>query len=104
MKAYMAFDADAGSGEGAYLVIAGNIKQAKPMAWPILNSWVTESYTRVKVKVMRGAEWRLYPKDLEALKSGKAQVIESPETCPGCDTWGNDILENGYCENCEEEK
>lgn len=99
----MAYDADAGSSEGACLVIASNLKQAKPMAWPILSSWGTESYTRVVVRLMRDAESRLFPRDLAALQAGQAKAIETPETCPGCEMWGNTIMENGYCENCADD-
>lgn len=103
MKAYMAYDADNGASQGACLILAENLKKAKALAWPVISCWGTEDFTRMRVHLMKDAEARLFPKDLAALQEGIPKAIETPECCPGCEMWGNTIMENGYCENCADD-
>lgn len=95
MKAYMAYDRNLGSGEGAMLVFANTAKEAKKVSYGLgwFNSdWIDWVATLIKD----------LPEHLKKLDDGSVQTIESPQVCKSCECWGGHILEGG-CSLCVEE-
>ena len=98
MKAYMGFDREGGSECGACLIFAANSREARKLAWPILDSWFDDAQW-----IHCAVRWlRELPKHLKKSDTGKPRVIESPPLCPRCEMWGGE-LKNGMCSLCEDE-
>ena len=102
LKAYMAFDREAGSSEGAALVFAHNVQEARKVAFPVLSGWGTE-FLDVAARHLDDAH-HLKSANPEKLAAGIPHVIESPKVCAGCEQWGEDLTESDYCEACEDER
>jgi len=100
LNIYMAFDRQAGSEEGACLVFAKTVKDARKLAYPIIHDWLGTEYIDIAARRLRNKQF-LYE---EARYENKAHVIESPKTCNMCGFWGNsEIGEDGYCNDCREQ-
>lgn len=96
MRAYIAFEAG-DPHEGAALVFAENLREAKRKAWRNIG-WLDCDYVDLRVRL---ADWGQdeYLRRLHA-EYGK-DVIDDPPTCPVCETWGAPMRPDGTgCENC----
>jgi len=105
LKTYMAFSREAGSAEGAILVVAANSRQAKKMAWAS-NTFIRDicgsEYIDLVVRWIK-SDWVVFPlADQDRLKSGVPHVIESPEYCRSCETWGCGLTQDRLCACCNE--
>lgn len=49
MKTYMRYDGNLGSEEGAILIFAGNIKEAKRLAVPVIQDFFDSDYIAIRV-------------------------------------------------------
>ncbi len=97
MKMYMGFNSFYGKNEAACLVFANTAKEAKKIAFPVIENWFGGGWLEVKIKMLRDSE---YLKSLST--SALPHVIEFPETCPKCELWGTGEIVNGSCSNCKE--
>lgn len=98
MNIYMGFDSYQGAEEGACLIFADTEREAKNLAYPIINSWYDTEKEEVGAKIMIGHDY------LKAMGiSELPHVIESPDICPKCELWGSGEIINGSCEKCKEE-
>jgi len=97
LKAYMAHDGH--PEEGAVLVFAHDAREAKKIAWPVLSGWDVEEYIHVRVNLLRDKSFLYDLKRSEDIP----HVIDNPTTCKGCELWGDELDNRGYCEYCAEE-
>lgn len=104
MRAYMAYCRLCGSQEGAALVFAHSVKEAKRIAWPVIHSWgLTDEYIDLAVRWLNGDDYLFEDADQEKLANGVAHVIESPTACRHCERWGRELNHDGVCEQCFDE-
>lgn len=103
MNIYMGYVED--PREGAVLIFACSVREAKLLAWPILRSWFQVDYIDVSVRLVKDSEYLYAEADQEKLALDKPHVIESPRTCEDCKLWGvSELNEEGYCNDCQDER
>jgi len=103
LKPYMGYSREAGSFEGAVLIFAHGIKEAKVLAWKEMRYDIVEDYMDVAVNRLWEKDWLFKDADQEKLKQGIAHVVISPTGCRSCELWGEELNDEGYCPDCEEE-
>jgi hypothetical protein len=106
MKAYMAHSHVAQPCEGAILIFANSLKEAKKLAWgshTFLNEICDEDYTDMRVKWLKGKDYifeQIPDWSKELLKENKSHIVESPNSCETCHHWGLKLNKSGLCEEC----
>lgn len=106
LKPYMAYDNLAGSSEGAILVFAHNHREAKKIAWAapsFLHEITDGEYINLRVGHQRKSEYLFKEANQEKLITNIPHIIECPTCCKGCEYWGFELNEQGYCETCAED-
>jgi hypothetical protein len=105
LKPYMASGGE--PQDGAILVFAHNIKEAKKVAWSS-NSFLSDvcdsEYINLRVVYLKESPHLFTEGDKEKLLDGTPHIIETPATCKDCNLWGYELDEDGYCEFCAESK
>ena len=96
---YMGFSRACGPAEGAVLIFANTARQARAVGFRGMFAYITDEYTDVGVLRLRGKPW------LEKqARSALPHVIEEPEYCKTCMTWGgSEIDKAGLCDDCRKE-
>lgn len=106
LKPYMGYSVSAGSLEGAVLVFAHNIKEAKRLAWPILSSWYCDDFVDMGVHFIKDGSYlfdQVQGWSKEKIKTNTSHVVDCPPTCKSCGYWGvGEFNKNGICSDCEE--
>ena len=102
MKPYMAYSREGGSREGACLVFAHTVKEAKKEAWADVHLYFTDEYTDMAITLIKDAEYLFEQADPEKLATDVPHVIFAPLSCSACELWGNKLNDEGLCENCVE--
>ncbi len=101
LKPYSAYSRCAGPCEGAVLVFAHTVQEARIIAWN--TSWLSDmcddEWIDLAASKLESNLWIM-----KQATSEEPHVIESPVTCEGCLMWGYDLDENGICESCREER
>jgi hypothetical protein len=98
LKPYMAYSRAGGSHEGAFLVFAHNIKEAKRVGWPALHELICEDYIDMAIRLLKGDHLYL-DANKEKLAADIAHVIDSPTSCKRCETWGEPLDSEGVCQD-----
>jgi hypothetical protein len=102
MKAYMGWDGEIGSEEGALLIFVHSIKEAKKIGGPIIRGWFDGEFIDTRIKWLKDKPHLFKDNaDPAKLKADIAHVVESPRSCIRCELWGLPINEDGICEECE---
>ena len=104
LKPYMAFSREGGSLEGAVLVFAHNIKEAKPLAWREAKWEITEDYTDLGIRLIKNGAFLFKEADEAKLAADVAHVISDPTPCKDCELWGYPLNDAGYCEDCADDR
>ena len=101
----MVYSEDAGSNEGASLVFAKTVREAKVIGWKVLNGFFTDDYLDFRARLIKGSEHLFEEADREKLERNEPHVIEAPKGCERCEMWGmGKINDEGLCENCADEE
>ena len=106
LKPYMGYDNLGGPAEGAILIFAHNTKEAKRVGWQactFLHDICDCEYINMRVSYMKDSGYLLEDAKQDKLANNEPHVIESPTCCNGCEIWGYELNESGYCETCEED-
>jgi len=108
LKAYIGYSREGGSVEGAVLVFAHTVKEAKKIGWGTLAELFTDEYTDMAMDLIREKIDYLSEKNnqkwsIEKIKQDIPHVVNDPVCCKSCETWGYNLDEEGYCEDCAEE-
>jgi hypothetical protein len=101
LKPYMGYSRWDGPVEGAILIFAHSVREAKKIGCRDGN--ITDEYVDFAVNLIRYSPWLFKDANQEKLQSDTAHVIDSPTGCKRCELWGNEIGEDGLCEDCREE-
>ena|SRR5690349_18464993 len=100
MRPYMVHGGD--SRDGACLVFAHTVREARRVGFPILDNWECADWIDCRAELLRDKQHLFAEADQEKLAAGIAHAIESPKTCPNCELWGGELNENeNGCEFCE---
>ncbi len=100
LKPYMAFDGENGSSEGAALVFARTVTEAKAVAFPVLSGWGCD-FLDMRVRHIEDGAHLFADGNQEKLAAGIPHVIETPKSCERCELWGEVIYEDGICDTCK---
>ena len=101
LKPYMGYSREGGTVEGAVLIFAHNVKEAKRIAWPEISSFFTDEFTDMAVTLIKDgsflseqvAQW-----SKDKIAKDEPHVVDSPPSCKVCELWGNELNEVGLCE------
>ena len=102
----MGFSRENGPFEGAILIVASSIKEAKRIgAVDAVMSLFTDEYTDVALKWIRESEGikAVAPLgDQDKIKAGSPHIVTDPECCPECGLWGQGVDMSGDCLHCDQ--
>lgn len=103
MNAYMIYSRHAGPEEGAGLVFAHSVKEAKKVGWKQIGSDFTDDYLDLAVKIIRHSSWLFFDANPKLLSSDIPHSIDNPRSCMECGQWGQSpIGEDDLCEECRD--
>ena len=104
LNTYMIYSRGIGPEEGAALVFAHSVQEARKVGWHGIGSDLTDDYLDLTAKRLRNMDWIREEADATKLNNDIPHVIDSPKTCLRCQLWGVSPLDkDGYCENCQED-
>ena len=99
----MAFSRSGGPIEGAVLVFANTAREAKKVAFPVMDGDIWDGWIDLAVWWLQGDDNKhLFESegDKELLARGLAHVIDNPKSCNACERWGPEIMASGMCDKC----
>ena len=100
LKPYMVCSRTAGAAEGAILVFAHTVKEARKIGWK--TGWLKDlcdgEWIDLQAYKINSEPWIM-----KQAKSEEPHSIEIPETCHDCLMWGFELDEKGLCESCSED-
>ena len=103
LNAYMAFSRNAGSEEGAVLVFAHSVQEARVVGWKLTATELTDEYIDFGAKRIRHSPWLIKEAIQIKLLIDEPHVIDEPLCCAECGLWGQSpIGEDGFCEDCRD--
>jgi hypothetical protein len=104
LNTYMAFSRNAGPEEGAVLVFAHSVKEARKVGWNALSGDLTDEYIDFAIRRIRKSPWLFNEANDLKLANDEAHVIDNPKSCGHCGLWGIEPIGNdGFCDPCREE-
>jgi hypothetical protein len=104
LNTYMAFSRNNGPEEGAILVFAHSIQEARVVGWRAMPDELTDEYIDFGVRRIRKSPWLYNEANAIKLRNDEAHVIDNPISCDNCGMWGDEpIGKDGYCESCRDE-
>jgi rubrerythrin len=95
----MAYNRCTGPEEGAALVFANTVQEARKLVYSSKGNGYCpdfENFLDVAAKLIKGEEY------LDKLREKDVPHIVRPPVCDGCGFWGTGELANGLCPNCGE--
>jgi hypothetical protein len=101
LKTYMVFDRHNGTAEGASLVFAHSVQEARKVGWQALSCDFIGEYIDTAATLLRNMPWLF--EEAQGLKyaNDEAHVIVSPLSCSSCGYWGvSKIGCDGLCDDC----
>ena len=105
LKSYMGYSRGAGSEEGAVLIFAHSVKEARKVGWNKLGSDLTDEYIDFAARLIRKAPWLREEANAIKLANDEAHVIDNPKSCVECEKWGvYPIGEDELCEECRDDQ
>jgi len=106
LKPYMGYSRADGSREGAVLIFAHDIKEAKRIAFGVLSSWITDEYTDMAVTLIKNGSYlfeQVAQWSKDKIAKDEPHVVDSPPSCEVCERWGDELNEAGLCDGCQDE-
>lgn len=101
LNIYMGYSRAGGSSEGAVLIFAHTVKEAKKIGWYICSDMMVDEYIDMAVNRLRNEDYLYAQADQEKLDNSIAHVIDNPKICIECETWGSSpIGDDGFCDTC----
>lgn len=100
MKPYIAFSKAEGPQEGAVLVIANTVREAKKLAWG--QCWNVDEWIDLAVRLMRDVGIMKLANQSK-LTANEPHVVDSPLGCQSCGLWGAGVKSDGACCYCGEQ-
>jgi hypothetical protein len=102
MNIYMGYSRSLGAHEGAALIFAHSIREARAVGWRSCGALFTDEYIDFAATRIRNKSWLFGEAIREKLEQDKAHAVDDPRCCRECELWGvSPIGANGRCEDCE---
>lgn len=101
-RAYIAYSGYLTPADGAGLIFAHNVKEAKQLATKKLRGMIFEDWVELRVKWMKGDDHVFALGDLDKISAEVTHVVDSPLCCAGCELWGYPVNRDGICLGCGE--
>jgi len=98
MKAYMVYSRTAGSQEGAALVFAHTVREARIIGWHSCGWEITDEYIDLAARWLRDSPWLMSQK-----LGDEPHVIDAPKCCDVCQLWGRRPYTDRICCDCADE-
>lgn len=98
LKPYVAYSRYGSPSEGAILVIANTVQEARKLAWGFcwnVDEWIDQAATLIDRRHLSMA-------DTIKLQANEPHVIENPPHCISCLEWEHGITTDRLCCNCNE--
>ena len=103
MNTYMGYG-ESGPEEGAALIFAKTVKEAKKAFWQTCQGMMFEDYLEMRIKRMRKSDWLFAEADPRKIQASVPHVIDSPRSCQRCEHWGHTPIGiDGNCDDCRTE-
>ena len=104
LNTYMGFSRANGPEEGAILIFAHSVREARLVGWRMFGSDLTDEYTDFAAKRIRKSPWLKEEANGLKLANDEAHVIDNPNCCMECGLWGETpIGDDGLCEFCHDD-
>jgi len=104
MRAYMAYDAIAGSDVCALLVIAHRAHRARLLGFAELCRLLDSAeWKDARAEWIQDAAHLLALADPEKLARGESHIVANPPCCTSCELWGEPLNGDGMCPQCADD-
>jgi hypothetical protein len=101
LNTYMAYSRGAGPEEGAVLVFAHSVQEARTVGWKAFGSDLTDDYLDFAATRIRNSPWLYDEANAIKLANDEPHVIDSPKDCQECEQWGQSPIGiDGLCDEC----
>jgi len=101
LQAYMIYSRFLGPSEGAGLVFAHSVREARKVGWQRTSGDFTDDFLDFAAKRIRNSPWILGEANVNKLASDEPHVIDNPRSCSICEHWGHSPIGNDeLCEDC----
>ncbi len=101
LKPYMGYSQVAGAQEGAILIFAHTVREAKTIGYPAGNDLFLTDYIDFAVRLIKD-DYNFCDADKKLLAVDKPHVIDNPTSCKHCELWGFQLDSFGVCESCRD--
>ena len=103
LKPYMIYSAGAGPEEGAMLVFAHSVREARKIGWQQGGNDLTSEYIDLAANILRDCPWLYVEADQIKLLNDEPHLVWNIRFCEYCGQWGqSEIGEDGLCEECRD--
>ena len=84
------------------MIFAHTAREAKKVGFNGIGADISgDEFIDFGVLLIKDADWLWQEADEEKLLNDIPHVIDDPTVCKGCEVWGIELLENGYCLDCD---
>ena len=104
LKPYMGYSRFAGPEEGAMLIFAHTVVEARNIGWQEGGNLFTDEYIDFAAKLLRDVPWLMLEADQDKLVKDLSHSTIDPVLCKECEMWGEQIGDDGLCDECRTEQ
>lgn len=104
LKTYMVYSRFLTPSEGALLVFAHNVQEARVVGWQATSGAdLTDDYLDFGACAMKGRDWLFAEANQEKLSQDIPHLVWDIKSCDECEKWGHSpIGDDGLCDECRE--
>jgi hypothetical protein len=101
LNTYMGYSRGAGPEEGAVLIFAHSVREARRVGWNSFGSELTDEYIDFAATRIRKSPWLNEEADGLKFANDEPHVIDNPDCCMECGQWGQSPIGLDHlCEEC----
>lgn len=101
LKPYMVFSNFSGSAEGALLVFAHSVREARKVGWRCFSGELTDQYIDFGANLIRNSDFLLAEADIPKLIADEPHGVWNIKSCKWCERWGQSAIgDDELCEDC----
>lgn len=104
LNIYSLYSRYAGEQDGALLVFAHTVREARKVGWENGGTDLTDEYIDIAARRLRDLEYLRDEADLIKLHDDVPHLVWNIKSCKQCEMWGRGrINEDGLCQECQDE-